>query len=228
MRPGVGHEAGMHRTESPLVVIAILLAALAGFVDALAFTSLGGFFASFMSGNSTRLGVALGTEADSIARMAGALILSFVSGVIVASVLHRASGAGHRPVVMAAVTLLLLAAALVGTLAPGPLVLVLLAAAMGAENGVFHRDGEVTIGLTYMTGSLVRVGQKLAGALMGDADRWAWLPHLALWIGFVSGVTLGAISQARWGWNALWLAPMAAALLTLLVAQVGRRGVRLG
>ncbi|WP_164153920.1 DUF1275 family protein, partial [Stenotrophomonas maltophilia] len=47
----------MQRTESPLVVIAICLAALAGFVDALAFTSLGGFFASFMSGNSTRLGV---------------------------------------------------------------------------------------------------------------------------------------------------------------------------
>src|SRR3546814_9729783 len=42
--------------------------------------------------------------------------------------------------------------------------LLLLAAAMGAENGVFLRDREVSIGVTYMTGTLVRVGQKLAEA----------------------------------------------------------------
>src|SRR3546814_4119801 len=35
---------------------------------------------------------------------------------------------------------------------------------MGAENGVFLRDREVSIGVTYMTGTLVRVGQKLAEA----------------------------------------------------------------
>lgn len=213
----------MHRTESPLVVIAILLAALAGFVDALAFTSLGGFFASFMSGNSTRLGVGLGTGDGGAAAMAGGLILSFVSGVILSSVLARAGGARGRDAVMAAVTLLLLAAAILATLAPGPLVLLLLAAAMGSENGVFQRDGEVSIGLTYMTGSLVRMGQKLAGALMGDADRWAWVPYLALWAGFVAGVVLGAACQARWGWNALWLAPLVSALLTLLVARAGWR-----
>ncbi|WP_448663215.1 YoaK family protein [Sphingomonas sp. CJ20] len=216
----------MHRTESPLVVIAVLLAALAGFVDALAFTSLGGFFASFMSGNSTRLGVGLGTGDGAVAAMAGALILSFVSGVILSSVIARAAGEGQRHAVMAAVTLLLLAAALLGTFAPGPIVLLLLAAAMGTENGVFQRDGEVSIGLTYMTGSLVRMGQKLAGALMGDADRWAWLPYCTLWAGFVSGVVLGAAAQGLWGWYALWLAPLVSALLTLAVARVGRRVVR--
>jgi alkylation response protein AidB-like acyl-CoA dehydrogenase len=70
--------------------------------------------------------------------------------------------------------------------------LLFLAAAMGCENGVFHRDGEVTIGVTSMTGSLVRMAQKLAGALMGDADRWGWVRHLYLWLGFVAGVVLGA------------------------------------
>ncbi|AJP73807.1 YoaK family protein [Sphingomonas hengshuiensis] len=213
----------MHRTESPLVVVAVLLAALAGFVDALAFTSLGGFFASFMSGNSTRLGVGLGTGETGVAAMAGALILSFVSGVILSSVIARASGASHRHAVMAAVTLLLLAAAALGSFAPGPIVLLLLAGAMGTENGVFQRDGEVSIGLTYMTGSLVRMGQKLAGALMGDAERWTWVPYLALWAGFASGVVLGAAAQGRWGWYALWLAPVASAVLTLVVARAGQR-----
>ncbi len=35
------------------------LSALAGFVDAIGFIKLGGYFVSFMSGNSTRLAVAL-------------------------------------------------------------------------------------------------------------------------------------------------------------------------
>ena len=47
---------------------AICLAALAGFVDALAYISLGGFFASFMSGNTTRLGVGLATARFARAR----------------------------------------------------------------------------------------------------------------------------------------------------------------
>ena len=99
----------------------------------------------------------------------------------------------------------------------------LLAAAMGTENGVFQRDGEVTIGVTYLTGSLVKLGQKLAGALMGDADRWAWLPYLLLWLGFVAGVILGAGAHAAWGWRALWFAAAASAALTGLMARIARR-----
>jgi uncharacterized membrane protein YoaK (UPF0700 family) len=210
----------MERTESPLIVVAVCLAALAGFVDALAFTSLGGFFASFMSGNSTRLGVGLGQGIGSDATMAAGLILSFIGGVIVSSVLVRAASARHKAVVMAVVTALLTLAAIVASVAPGPFVLVLLAAAMGAENGVFNRDGEVTIGLTYMTGSLVRIGQKLAGALMGDRDRWGWVPYLALWLGFLAGAVSGAASQLRWGWDALWLAALIAATLTIAIARL--------
>jgi len=212
----------MQRTEPPLVALAICLAGLAGFVDAMAFTSLGGFFASFMSGNTTRLGVGLGTGVRSEALTAAALVLSFVSGVIVATVIGRAMPNGQRAAVMAGVTLLLALAAGVAVFAPGAVVLLLLAAAMGLENGIFARDGEVSIGLTYMTGSLVRMGQRLAGALMGDAERWAWLPWLLLWAGFAAGVVLGAGAQLRWGWTALWFAVAAAGGLTLLLASVRR------
>ena len=205
-----------------MIAVAVCLAALAGFVDALAFTSLGGFFASFMSGNSTRLGVGLGQGSAGDALDAGGLIQSYVSGVIVSSVIVRAAGARHKPAVMAVVTALLTLAAIVAMVMPGPLVLVLLAAAMGTENGVFNRDGEVTIGLTYMTGSLVRIGQKLAGALMGDRDRWGWIPYLALWLGFLAGVVSGAASQLRWGWDALWLAALISAVLTVALARLAR------
>jgi uncharacterized membrane protein YoaK (UPF0700 family) len=212
----------MNRHQPPLIAIAICLAALAGFVDALAFTSLGGFFASFMSGNTTRLGVSLGQRIPGDAMVAGALILCFVSGVILSSVVARIRPVAARTMVMALVTTLLALGALVATLAPGPIALLPLAMAMGAENGVFNRDGEVAFGVTYLTGSLVRMGQKLAGALIGDADRWGWLPYLALWLGFVAGVLLGVSAHARWDWSALWFAAAAAAALTLVVARISR------
>lgn len=210
----------MQRTESPLVVIAICLAALAGFVDALAFTSLGGFFASFMSGNSTRLGVGLGGGLPGDAAVAGGLVMSFVSGVIIASVVTRWRQARFRESLMLVVTALLVAAATLASLAPGPIVLIFLAMAMGCENGILHREGEVTVGVTYMTGSLVKLGQKLADALMGDPDRWAWTRYLFLWLGFIAGAVMGAASHVRWGWTALWLAPIASAVLTFALVRI--------
>jgi len=210
----------MQRTHPRLVALAILLAALAGFVDALAFSSLGGFFASFMSGNTTRFGVGVGSGDYAAGLTALALILSFIAGVIVSTVISRAWPERAQTAIMLVVTLLLALAAIFAPLAPGAHVLLLLAAAMGVENGLFIRDGEVSIGLTYMTGSLVRLGQRLAGALMGDRERWAWLPYLLLWVGFVSGVVMGARCWLTWHWGALWLAAAGAAGLTGLVAKL--------
>ncbi|MES2988182.1 MAG: YoaK family protein [Pseudomonadota bacterium] len=210
----------MDRTPQPLIVVAMCLAALAGFVDALAFTSIGGFFASFMSGNSTRLGVGLGGRGLSDAAMALGLVMSFVSGVIVSSVIARARRERAGESIMVVVTGLLAAAAAMAMLQPGPIVLIFLAMAMGCENGVFNRDGERGFGVTYLSGALVRMGQKAANALMGDADRWGWVPYLALWLGFVAGAVLGAASQFRWGWDALWAAPVAAAVIAVALRRI--------
>lgn len=209
----------MHRYQRPLIAIAVALAALAGFVDAIAFSALG-FFTSFMSGNSTRMGVALGGHELGDAAIAGALLLAFLAGVIAATVVAHAFVARRKVAVMALVTiLLLLAASLAGPLSDR-IDLLLVAAAMGAANGVFARDGEVTIGVTYMTGSLVKLGQKLAAALIGDSDRWGWLPYLALWAGFAAGAVMGAGGFIQLGMSALWVAVGGAAVLTGVVAWV--------
>ena len=73
-----------------------------------------------------------------------------------------------------------------------------LAAAMGAENTTFERDGEVSIGLTYMTGALVKLGQRLAGAIMGG-PKLAWAPYLMLWLGLVGGAVAGALAWRAGG-----------------------------
>jgi uncharacterized membrane protein YoaK (UPF0700 family) len=214
--------AVMRKTAAPLVLLAIALAALAGFVDAYAFTRLGAFFVSFMSGNTTRGGVALGTGDWETVRTAGTLVMAFVSGVMLAVIAGEAAGRMRMAAAMGLATLFLAAAALAAPFWP-PLVLPLLAAAMGAENGVFARDGEVSIGVTYFTGNLVRLGQGLATALMGGRPRWTWLRYLALWLGFVGGVVGGAMAEVRIGDHALWYAMLAAGWLTLLLGLAGGR-----
>ena len=207
------------------IALAIALAALAGFVDAIAFTRLGGYFVSFMSGNSTRLGVGIGL-ADGTALLAAALILAFVAGVMVATIIARHFAERRKVAVLSAVTVTLALAALLWMLLPGPLPLLLVAAAMGMENGVFARDGEVAIGVSYMTGSLVRMAQRLAGALMGDPERWAFVPHLMLWVGFAVGVVLGAKVGLAAADAALCIAALAAGGLTLVAAGWTRGATR--
>lgn len=215
----------MQQYAPRFIALAVALAALAGFVDAIAFTRLGGYFVSFMSGNSTRLGVGLGLD-NGTAALAAALILAFVCGVMLASVLARRFAARRKVAVLTGVTVTLALAAAIWMILPGPFPLLLVAAAMGMENGVFARDGEVTIGVSYMTGSLVRMGQRLAGALMGEGGNWSWLPHLALWLGFVAGVVLGARVGMATDDAALWIAAAAAGGLTLVAAGLTRGGGR--
>ncbi|TPG38042.1 DUF1275 domain-containing protein [Sphingomonas koreensis] len=213
----------MDRYRPPLIAAAILLAALAGFVDALAYLRLGGFFASFMSGNTTRLGVGFATADHDSARTAGALILSFVCGVMIATIVSVRFARRRKTAVMCAVTLLLALAALTAGMTDRRFPLMLLAVAMGAENGVFSREGEVSIGVTYMTGSLVRFGQKLAAALIGSGRPLGWAPYVLLWLGFAGGVVMGGRAQVAWGGGALWAAAGAAAVLTLVIAALSWR-----
>ena len=199
-------------------LLATGLAGLAGFVDATGFLATGGFFLSFMSGNSTRLGVGLaGSGGD--AAIAASLILGFVAGVMAGTLTGRAAGRRHRPMVLVLLGgVLLFAAALAaaGLLWPAFLAT---AFAMGAENTVFEADGEVRISLTYMTGNLVKIGQRLAGALLGR-NRWSWLPYLALWSAMIAGAVAGATLWPRLGLAGLWVAAALALVLAAASAVI--------
>lgn len=199
--------------------LAVLLAALAGFVDAIAFLQLGGFFVSFMSGNSTRLGVGL-VQAPPLALIAFSLILMFVVGVFTGSLLGRAAARHQRITVLSGVTLTL---AVSGVLVISGLpfaAAMLLPVAMGMENAAFERNGESRFGVTYMTGALVKLGQGLAAAVTGG-DRWAWLPYMTLWCGLVLGAIGGA---AAWNWIgslSIWAAVACAGIATLAAVVIG-------
>ncbi len=199
----------MTRYDKRIWIFAAGLSALAGFVDAVGFIALGGFFVSFMSGNSTRLAVGIAAGLPAVAALAAALVACFVLGVMAGTLAAGRSGRRRGPVVLALVALLLALAALVGTHGSVTVAALLMAAAMGAENAVFEREGEVAIGLTYMTGTLVKLGQRATAALLGG-DRWGWLPYLMLWAGLIAGAVAGALVHPQLGLGTLWIAAAAA------------------
>ena len=211
----------MTRLDRKARIFAISLTALAGMVDAVGFLASGGFFLSFMSGNSTQLSVGLASD-QSYVTMVALLLLSFVSGVTGGSLIGRngALAATKRQAIILAIIAALLFSA--PFLADNGLLLIALCFAafcMGAENTLFERQGSVSFGLTYMTGALVKVGQGLATMLSGG-ERLAWLPYLLLWLGLVCGAAAGALLFGQFGIDSLWVpAVIAAFFASFLLAS---------
>lgn len=204
-------------------LLAAVLTITAGFVDGLAFIHLGGYFVSFMSGNSTRAGSELATgDLLGWAKAIG-LVFFFVVGVVLSSLALRVRAlqsrrtwpSGPRSTAVWVALILLLFAAVFASV-PALLIAVppAIAASMGAVNGTFTRGGEVTVGLTYMTGTLVKTGQHLAHALTGG-NRTLWLRYLTLWCAIAVGAIAGAAAYQAWGLGSLWMA-----VILLLVPAV--------
>ena len=84
----------MNRLDRNARILAVSFAAMAGMVDAIGFLASGGFFLSFMSGNSTRLSVGV-VEGAPYVGMVALLLLSFVAGVVAGSLIGRKNILAH-------------------------------------------------------------------------------------------------------------------------------------
>jgi uncharacterized membrane protein YoaK (UPF0700 family) len=204
------------------VILACALSALAGYVDAIGFLHLGGLFVSFMSGNSTRMGVSLAEGAWSSAAESLGLIALFVVGAAVGSLIVLGHGANRQPCVLLAEALLLAAGALCDALGFPNVAVAAIVLAMGLENAVFQIKGGGGLGLTYVTGALVKVGQLAALALRGGA-RWGWVSNLLLWAALVAGSLCGAAAYHWINLAAIWFAALAALALSAIVAMTVHR-----
>lgn len=204
------------------IALACALSALAGYVDAIGFLHLGGLFVSFMSGNSTRLGVSLADGQWETAAGAFGLIVLFVVGAAGGSLLVLGRGLHRQPWVLFAEALLLAIAALAYALRQPTVAIAAIVLAMGLENAVFQIHGGAGLGLTYVTGALVKVGQLLADALMGG-PRFGFLPNLLLWAALVFGSLCGALVYHWMNLGAIWFAAaFALALAAIVAASVHR------
>lgn len=207
----------MLRYERKFRLLALAFSALAGFVDAIGFLKSGGLFVSFMTGNSTRLAIGA-TAAAPIALAAASLIVLFVTGVVL-GVLLSARSRLRKMTSAAVVALLLTGAAIFETIGWDAVVIALLCLAMGACNTLFQRDGEVSVGVTYMTGNLVRLGHRIAEALRGGS-RTAWLPYFCVWLSLVLGGIAGATGYLMSGTASLWGAAIVSVVLVWIVRRL--------
>lgn len=198
------------------------LSATAGYVDAVAYLHLGGYFVSFMSGNTTRASSDIVHGSFIGAGLALGLVAFFVLGVVASTLAFRRRQTFQLPLVLAFAGVLLASAALMPALAAEPVVPPLLAMAMGVVNTSFTTNGEVSIGLTYMTGTLVKIGQNFAAALTGGSHT-RWLKYLSLWTMISIGALVGAFAYQSTGLLCLWVASATLAVWALLAVVSVRR-----
>lgn len=178
--------------------ISWVLAALAGLVGALAFTHTEGYFVTFMTGNTERAVLGWFRNESEVAVSAALLMASFLGGVILGSLFRRKFGTNHPHGVTVLTTMLLALAAILDVAETnahsdilfGPVLLV--AAAIGTLNTAFVRDGEVSVPLSYVTGTVVKMGQGIERHISGGtiAD---WLGYFLLLSSFASGALIGGI-----------------------------------
>lgn len=199
--------------------LAAALAALAGYVDAIGFVKLGGLFVSFMSGNTTRMAVGL-AGGSAVAAAAAGLIAAFLIGVVLGALVAATTGTARKTAVLSLTAALLTLAAAMDRFIAGGWTALAMAAAMGTINNVFLRNGEVSVGVTYMTGTLVKLGQRIAAALLGD-DAGGWIAYLRLWLGLLAGAVSGALLYPRIGSLSVALAAAVAAALALAARRLG-------
>ena len=192
------------------VAIAVALSFMAGLVDAVGFMHLGGYFVSFMSGNTTRMAAEL-PDGFAGAVLPASLIGLFVLGVMAGTLMEQRFSSALGLIVLAALLGLASALALARlddwAILATPFV-------MGAMNTAM-RTGQAGMAATYMTGNLVKLGQGIVAAFQGGG-RLAWLPFLLLWLGLVAGAVCGVVAYGEMGVAALWLPMIGLICLAIL------------
>jgi uncharacterized membrane protein YoaK (UPF0700 family) len=207
-------------------LLAAALAMIAGFVDAYGMITYG-VFVSFMSGNTTQTGYQTAEGLFGPASRAALAILFFVVGSFAGTLLVRAAGRLALRAVFGVVAVAL--AEVVGLTHFGFLSvgfgIAMVSAAMAVMNSAFSRVGAEAVSLTFVTGTLSRIGSHLAEAAKRAAlpdAQGAWDTHLRralllsrLWAGFFAGALLSGGVTPRYG---AWVLSAPALILAALAA----------
>jgi uncharacterized membrane protein YoaK (UPF0700 family) len=196
------------RDERTGLLIVWWLAALAGAVDACGFYLLKDLYVSFMSGNTTSMAAALARgDLPRVGLIAG-IIVAFVAGAAFGTVVGVLSGSRRIPVVILTAAIVLIVPAAASALA-----IQAMAFAMGSLNASIHQAGSVEVTVTYVTGTLAKLGRGIGLLVCGQARDWVWLRQAVPWLGLVAGATAATASLIHLGPATLLALPVIAALI---------------
>jgi uncharacterized membrane protein YoaK (UPF0700 family) len=205
------------------------LSCMAGMTDAIGLIAAGNFV-SFMSGNTTTIGVALAELDLAHAGRLALVLLLFVLGSATGEAIAQRS---RRPqaAVLGAVALLLTSSCaglyfadhgLHGGDTWRPAAFLVAVLAMGVLNASFEKSEGQSVGLTYVTGALARLGQA-AGRYVATRQAQRPVPHLATFCGLLFGAIAGALLQNRWPGYAIFVPAVMAWLLCAIALGTGPR-----
>lgn len=200
-----------------------VLAVLAGVVGAISFTHSVGYFVVFITGNAQRAVLGYFTGEVWLAVSAGLLIGAFVAGVVVASLCRRYFWVDHPHGPTVLTTFSLLAATMVDLIGEGLegnlidfAAIMLMAFGTGALNTSFVKDGEVSVPLSYVTGTTVKMGQGIERHIAGGGNAADWLGYFLLLASFVVGATVGGLISVVV--NGTWMLVLATVVCALTTA----------
>jgi uncharacterized membrane protein YoaK (UPF0700 family) len=190
------------------LLIVLCLAGLAGAVDACGFFILKDLYVSFMSGNTTSMAAALAKGDLARVRLIAGIIGAFVTGVAVGTVLGVLAGRRHAPVGILAV-----AGVLTVPVAAASWSIPAMTFAMGMLNATIHQAGPVEVSLTYITGTLAKLGKGIGLLLCGRVRDLTWLEQAVPFLGLVAGAALATFSFTRIGAETMVALPVIAVLV---------------
>ncbi|MBO1027553.1 DUF1275 domain-containing protein [Ochrobactrum sp. SD129] len=212
--------AQLYRASKPKNAFrfAASLTFLAGFFDIVGYVELNHLYVSFMSGNSTHLGMALSSFSGSSVLKILPIIATFVLGVFAGTWIADCSGERVLSTVSTAETLVLIFACGFAIFGYGYLSLVWVALAMGMQNSLHQTVSGADVGRGFITGSLFNFGQSLARIRGDKAEALKALANLSVWICFVGGAFTGSLIYDHVGLSVSLLIGLFFFILTVLSA----------
>jgi uncharacterized membrane protein YoaK (UPF0700 family) len=194
--------------------VAVLLAIMAGYLDGYGFFFLK-TYVSFMSGNTTSTGLKVGQGDFHAAIPAAIAIVFFVLGSFLGNAVTQSKFRHSHRVVFGLVAILLAAVTVLqwSGLSQVNTEIVFLCLAMGMTNPGLSKIGAEAVSVTFVTGTLSRIGSYLASAAAGRplkdpqgpietplfreiADSYfsrAWV-EASIWCSFLVGAVLSGIA----------------------------------
>jgi len=215
--------------------VAVLLAGVTGFVDAVAFERFLGVFVANQSGNAVFLGMAIGgSDVSTVWRPATAMV-GFALGIVVGQLVRRRVPRARLGAWLLVCELALFAVVIVIT---GPIdrvhligggeglaLILLTSAAMGVQTEVIRHVAGTAVATTYQTGAIARMGEAVSRVVARTSrlreEREVVVLLLVLGA-YVGGAAVGAAAPGEWRWSMIVSATVVGALaLFWFVAPAG-------
>jgi uncharacterized membrane protein YoaK (UPF0700 family) len=217
-----------NRRAPSLIILAVALTAVAGYVDAVGYLTLDRLYIANMSGNSVSLGMeAVRSNWPEVLRR-GSTIASYFAGLLASRII--VTFAQRRQVRRMAWGVLAMEIGLLSAFSFRPVVF-LAAFAMGLQTATLSRFNGVTVYTSFVTGTLVKVAENIALCFWWLRDRGRTRPSggffsqrctresvwfASVWGAYVLGAVLGTSALDRFGLGCLSLASIVLAGLIIV------------